>query len=274
MKKDEVKVVETRNTEERFTTSELKKMINKFTVSRVLKTWTEEFIDEDTSEVVPIERNEVIFERGTLIDRDILAQLQFHMECGDVKEVEVSNQRRVAYLLENTYLRPFMAVADISNKKTKFIFYATTLTTALLLLKDYIELNYMSGFVLTSIREFDTGIILIDNLKKEIQGDNPDNEDGENNDDQKKFYQIDFNVEVEGQQISTNSAIVQTYNVDRGMMLINDYLIKNEKRRSQEAKENKREYTEQEYTTTIESAKPIPVGVYIPKEFSMAYSNE
>jgi len=32
--------------------------------ARVLRTWVEDFVDEDTGEVVSIDRNEVLLERG------------------------------------------------------------------------------------------------------------------------------------------------------------------------------------------------------------------
>ena len=217
-----------------------------------------------------------MFERGTCIDQDTLAQIKFHIECGEIEQVEVSNQRRVAFEHENTCMRPFIAVADIDGKKNKFIFYATKIITAIILLKDYIELNYLSGFIITSIKEFDTSLILIDNLKKvqhqDENGDDEENYSDEDDSDKKKFYQIDFNVEVDGNQVTTNTAVVQTFNVDRAMMLINNYLIKNEKRRADEAKQHDREYIVQDYTTTIECAKPIPVGVFIPRDFSEAYA--
>ena len=38
--------------------------------ARVLKTWTEDFVDEDTGEVVTIERNEIILERDTMLDEE------------------------------------------------------------------------------------------------------------------------------------------------------------------------------------------------------------
>ncbi|WP_255347654.1 hypothetical protein [Bacteroides sp. 14(A)] len=34
------------------------------------------------------------FERGTLIDQDLLAKIRFSMEADGIKEVEVSNQNR------------------------------------------------------------------------------------------------------------------------------------------------------------------------------------
>jgi hypothetical protein len=35
-----------------------------------LNTWHEDFVDEDTGEVVSIERNEIILDRDTIIDKD------------------------------------------------------------------------------------------------------------------------------------------------------------------------------------------------------------
>ena len=46
----------------------LKKAVGRKLAARVLKTWVEDFVDEDTGEVVSIERNEVIFDRETIIE--------------------------------------------------------------------------------------------------------------------------------------------------------------------------------------------------------------
>ena len=48
----------------------LKKAIGRKLAARVLKTWVEDFVDEDTGEVVSIERNEVILERETILEDD------------------------------------------------------------------------------------------------------------------------------------------------------------------------------------------------------------
>jgi DNA-directed RNA polymerase subunit beta len=45
----------------------LKKAIDRKLAARVLKTWTEDFVDEDTGEVVSIDRNEVLLERDHII---------------------------------------------------------------------------------------------------------------------------------------------------------------------------------------------------------------
>ncbi|MBT3648901.1 MAG: DNA-directed RNA polymerase subunit beta [Flavobacteriales bacterium] len=46
----------------------LKKVVGRRLAARVLKTWFEDFVDEDTGEVVSIERNEVVVDRETVIE--------------------------------------------------------------------------------------------------------------------------------------------------------------------------------------------------------------
>ena len=59
---DEVKVSKTN----------LKKLIGRRLAARVLKTWIEDFVDEDTGEVVSIERNEVILDRELVVGEEHL----------------------------------------------------------------------------------------------------------------------------------------------------------------------------------------------------------
>ena len=54
--------------EVKVTKANLKKMIGRKLAARVLKTWVEDFADEDTGEVVSIERNDVIVDRESVLD--------------------------------------------------------------------------------------------------------------------------------------------------------------------------------------------------------------
>ena len=47
----------------------LKKVIGRKLAARVLNTWHEDFVDEDTGEVISIERNEIIIDRDTVIEK-------------------------------------------------------------------------------------------------------------------------------------------------------------------------------------------------------------
>jgi len=48
----------------------LANQIGRKLAARVLRTWVEDFVDEDTGEVVSIERNEIVLERDTVLDQD------------------------------------------------------------------------------------------------------------------------------------------------------------------------------------------------------------
>ncbi|WP_373721304.1 DNA-directed RNA polymerase subunit beta [Bacteroides heparinolyticus] len=53
----------------------LKKVVGRKLAARVLRTWTEDFVDEDTGEVVSIDRNEVIIDRETIIEEGHVAEI-------------------------------------------------------------------------------------------------------------------------------------------------------------------------------------------------------
>ncbi|MBQ7852559.1 MAG: DNA-directed RNA polymerase subunit beta [Muribaculaceae bacterium] len=53
----------------------LKKAVGRKLAARVLKTWVEDFVDEDTGEVVSIERNDVIIDRETILEEDHIQEI-------------------------------------------------------------------------------------------------------------------------------------------------------------------------------------------------------
>lgn len=53
----------------------LKKYIDRKLAARVLNTWHEDFVDEDTGEVVSIERNEIVLDRDTILDKDNVEEI-------------------------------------------------------------------------------------------------------------------------------------------------------------------------------------------------------
>ncbi|MFS4457219.1 DNA-directed RNA polymerase subunit beta [Maribacter sp. 2304DJ31-5] len=53
----------------------LKKVMGRKLAARVLNTWHEDFVDEDTGEVVSIERNEIILDRDTILEKEHIAQI-------------------------------------------------------------------------------------------------------------------------------------------------------------------------------------------------------
>ncbi len=56
--------------EQKVSKTNLKKMVGRKLAARVLKSWFEDFVDEDTGELVSIERNEVVLDRETVIESE------------------------------------------------------------------------------------------------------------------------------------------------------------------------------------------------------------
>ncbi|HBI81051.1 MAG TPA: DNA-directed RNA polymerase subunit beta [Bacteroidales bacterium] len=66
----------------------LTKVVGQRLAARVLKSWIEDFVDEDTGEVVSIERNEVILDRETVIEKE---QIDLIIDSG-VKSILVHKE--------------------------------------------------------------------------------------------------------------------------------------------------------------------------------------
>ena len=56
--------------EQKVSKTNLKRLVGRKLVARVLKSWFEDFVDEDTGELVSIERNEVVLDRETVIGNE------------------------------------------------------------------------------------------------------------------------------------------------------------------------------------------------------------
>ncbi|RYD57981.1 MAG: DNA-directed RNA polymerase subunit beta [Sphingobacteriales bacterium] len=66
--------------------------------ARVLRTWTEDFVDEDTGEVVTIERNEVVLDRDSLLDEENAAMiLEMGIPTIFLQKEEVSGDFSIIY---------------------------------------------------------------------------------------------------------------------------------------------------------------------------------
>ncbi|MBL7708588.1 MAG: DNA-directed RNA polymerase subunit beta [Chitinophagaceae bacterium] len=66
----------------------LEKYVGRRLAARVLRTWVEDFVDEDTGEVVSIERNEIVMERDTVLDDEAIETISEM----DVKSVFIQRE--------------------------------------------------------------------------------------------------------------------------------------------------------------------------------------
>lgn len=287
-------MIESRKTEIRYKTSDPSKMLNKYLVTRLCRKWNESFIDEDTGETVSVERSELIIEKGELLDQDKVAKIRFYMSEGSIDEVEVSNQKRQSFELKNEIFYPYLAQVQIKDKKYKILFYARSVENAVVILKDYIELNFEGQFEILMVKEFDSCIVLLDSLKNkkydferayclgeistekflEELANQVDSEEREEKIDL-KWYKINSKImkrdKAGDEQESSFVFVVKSASAERANMLINIYLKREQDKAEKEAMERGGIFEKKDITAAIEESSIIPIGCFIPKEFSEVY---
>lgn len=265
----------TKQQEKRLRTKNVRDMIGNYLAAPAVKTWTEDFIDEDTGEIVSIERHEVIFQKGTKIDADLAARIQFCIESGEIEDVEVSNQCRQAVERNLNGLYPWKVRAHIDSKNYSFILQAQNVRSAVSVATDYIELNYVNSFWIVGAQMV-PGMIIIDNLKKSSSVSDTENEEGEEKDDE-KYYKIDVEVSIldKGENDDDKDAEKYTFlakakNVDMAKEIINAWIARAE---AEKAEREGEDYNRQ-VIVSVTAAAPYSCDNVISREFCMAYKEE
>ena len=125
---DDIKVIETNKPEEIF---------HKYLAESAVKTWTEDFVDEDTGEKVPVERNEVIFDRGTYIDESLLPKIMFSIQSEELKTVKVCENKPLVKRDNMNVRRYIVKLADASHNCNVYTTRAKTPEDAAQMVCDY-----------------------------------------------------------------------------------------------------------------------------------------
>lgn len=190
--------VQTRKNENIITTNVPEQMFGKYLVENLKRKWKEKFLDKDTGEVIEVERTEFVLERGTYLQADQLAVIQFHMQAGDIDgELKVSDQKRLAVFSTGWGLVPWCVTCRISEKNHNFILLARNIFQALDIVTDYVELHYDKSFSITTARGFKSHIFLQDDttrLQEEDGTEKPEDETEEGKKAVYVFYSIEATV--------------------------------------------------------------------------------
>ncbi|MFN8438081.1 MAG: DNA-directed RNA polymerase subunit beta [Cytophagales bacterium] len=86
------------------TKSNLKNSVGRKLAARVLRTWTEDFVDEDTGEVVSIDRNEILLERDSIISEE------------DIDVIVSSSQKTIILHREDINVNDFAIIYNTLQK--------------------------------------------------------------------------------------------------------------------------------------------------------------
>lgn len=193
--------------------------------------------------------------------------------------MEVSNQRRIAQPYKSYSLRPYTVTAEIGGKRKKFILQAQSVTAAVDVITDYIELNFTSSFAVESVKVMPGCIILNDRFRRAVEEAEDGNEageestDGEESRDDTRYYRIEADVtaeQTEGDEDEPRPMsydfIVKTRDVDTAKAVITAWLNTTIKKKAEEEGQEA-----QTFEVSLTSASPFSCNAIIPYAFCAAY---
>ena len=125
-----------------FRTSDPRMMLGKYLAEPVKRTWTEDFIDSDTGEIVSVERNEILMSAGLHLDKERIATIQFHIQAEDISDVCVCDECIDANRFIGRSLIPCEVTIFSPNqmKKLTYLVRASSLEAAIRCISNYAPL--------------------------------------------------------------------------------------------------------------------------------------
>ena len=242
---DDIKVTETNKPEE---------MLHKYLAESAVKTWTENFVDQDTGETVPVERHEVIFDFGTYIDESLLPKIMFSIQSEELKTVKVCDKKPLAKRHNMQVRRYIVKLADASHNCNVYTTRAKTPEDAAQMVCDYYTIYGLPTLLgnFSVIDSSTTGLRLL--YKEEFGEEYWDDmymarrvslQGKVNNTDKvlpppfqnERFFKVSvcFWDEAEGKfSKSTSNYIIPAIRLEDAASLMRDYLIEMDSRRGRE----------------------------------------
>lgn len=258
-----------------FETDQPAAMIGYYLAEPLSKTWTEDFIDSDTGEVVSIDRQEIILCRGELITPEQTQTISFFQQSGDItKPVKLTDQRRQAEEYNTASLKPYKVTACINSKRHKFILEAQTVELAMEVARDWIELNYKGSFTIVGATALSNVILLNSNIER-FKADGETEEvsgTGESDGDTTRYYMADAEVTInylEDEPSEHNfTFIVKTLDVDTAKAAATAWISAKVRKNHNETADGKEIAS---VKTTLTAAKPFSCAALINRAFCEAY---
>lgn len=218
--------IQTKKNETIITTSDTSQMHKKYLVNNLFRTWPEPYVDSDTGEIIEVERSELVLERGTYLDVDQLAVIQFHLQAGDVKEVTVSDQKRLGHFGTAWGLIPWQVTVQL-GKKYKVILLAQNIFQALDIVEDWAELKFDQVFSICSAKEFKQHYFIFDDDVRMVLENGveiPEDESEEIKHAVYSFYSVEVNAKLGEDNEKYFRFLVYARDVDNAKMLIDKFL--------------------------------------------------
>lgn len=270
--------MQTKFNEVRFTTSDTNEAMDMYLAKPLIKRWKEDIIDQTTGEVVSIDRSEVLMRRGTKIDYNAAASINFFIQTGDITEFEVTDQCREGIYDRGYTAAPWAVTACVKDRNRKFILYAKGVEQALEIAKDYIELKFPGHFKFVGVKGFDDCTAICDNFNRggaESDTSIPTDDGREDADIDAmtgKFYMLELHITLSKTSYEYNQKfLVFTKDAEWAKDLAEQWIMK---RRNEEVDKGNMTAEEAAFTTTINTATLVNCYCVIPPDFTREYFNQ
>lgn len=218
--------IQTKKNETVITTSDTSMMHKKYLVSDLFRKWMEPYVDSDTGEIIEVERSEIVLKRGTYLDVDQLAVISFHLQAGDVKEVTVSDQKRLGHFGTAWGVIPWQVTVQL-GKKYKVILLAQNIFQALDIVEDWAELKFDQTFSICSAKEFKQHYFIFDDDVRMVLENGveiPEDESEEIKNAVYSFYSVEVNAKIGEDNEKYFRFLVYARDVDNAKVLIEKFL--------------------------------------------------
>lgn len=261
--------------ENRFKTNDPRKMLGMYLAVDARKTWKEAFVDEYTGETQEIERSELIMERGTLLDADNVAKLQFSIQAEELSEVEVSDVQRSAKPMGPGWFKPWKVTVTLGTKTIVLLLYARSLEGAVAIGGEYVERNYEGGYTFAAVQGFKDCIFIKREFKEET---GEDVFGGEVKEIERAFYLAEVSVIWIWDEWTTDRLfVVLAKDVEELRGLVEDWVkdyAKRERKRMEEQDDTTSDSYKRlgcDFELSVKSATKIPCNATVPMELSKDY---
>ena len=247
----EKKELVTRFDEVRLRVNEPKHMIGKVLAERVLRTWKEEFTDEDTGEIVPVERTEVVLDKkGHKLTKEDVSTIMFYIQSGDIKDVLVTNQERTGWYETFPATTKFEVVIRQATGKHVLLVHADSVGMAIQIAIDYCEQVLTGTFYVSRAKVMDNYCVI--NYTSKSEGSTED----------LHYFCVNIERWDDHEGWVDSSFMVQCKDADVAIDILRGWI---------ETDEHRKHFYE-EYR--VKNSKELPITDVVPVEFSVKYVKE
>lgn len=260
-------------------TAEPSQMQGKYVAEDLYRKWKEVVEKTDPKDGhkfnAEVEKKEIILKRGTLLDSDAIAKVQFHIQANDITGVYCSAiQRRAVLATPPAWQKPWKIQLEnsVKPKKHTVILYAKTVADALKITAEYMERTYEGSFVFTSVGNFDNAVFVAPKPRKLKEGEKAP---------ELTFYIISVSAKWrDDNDVQNGTIVLQAENVDEALGVIEKIIkerrenfVKDLKAHSEDKERIKKETDKLKagFVLTLNEAKKVNCTDIVPKELSDSF---